>query len=259
MPRLTVGALAAATLLLSGCQSYQSQPVEPYAIVTLAQEKQFVAPDCALDQCPHLRVSALEFPKSETLSRELRRRLIALAPLESESARAPSVQTTWAGYANAFFDQVERQGASVAESGASEALLEADEYGHHNDLLTLELNSYVYFSGQAHGLPATEFMVIDERSGETVGLGDMLIEGREAAFERLVTEAHQRWLDEIEQDAAFAANWPLSQSRNVAPLEDRWVVKFNVYDIAPYAVGQPELEIPLEALRGIAKPRYLDQ
>ncbi|MFI0472549.1 RsiV family protein [Halomonas sp. HMF6819] len=258
MPRLTVGALVAVTLLLSGCQSYQSAPVEPYAIVTLAQEKQFVAPDCPLDQCPQLRVSALEFPKSEMLSRELRRRLIALAPLEDESASTPNVQTTWAGYANAFFDQAERQG-STSESGASEALLEADEYGHHNDLLTLELNSYVYFSGQAHGLPATEFMVIDERSGNTVGLSDMLIEGREAAFERLVTEAHQRWLDENEQDATFAANWPLSQSRNVAPLEDRWVVKFNVYEIAPYAVGQPELEIPLEALRGIAKPRYLDQ
>ncbi|HBM30178.1 MAG TPA: DUF3298 domain-containing protein, partial [Halomonas sp.] len=53
--------------------------------------------------------------------------------------------------------------------------------------------------------------------------------------------------------------WPLSKSRNIAPLEDRWEVTYNVYDIAPYAAGQPTLTLPLEALKGVAKPRYLGQ
>ncbi|RUR39653.1 RsiV family protein [Vreelandella populi] len=38
-------------------------------------------------------------------------------------------------------------------------------------------------------------------------------------------------------------------------MEGSWLAKFNVYEIAPYAVGQPELTISLEALKGIAEPR----
>lgn len=49
----------------------------------------------------------------------------------------------------------------------------------------------------------------------------------------------------------------LSENRNVAPLETAWAVRFNVYEIAPYAVGQPEIHIPNEELKGIAKARYL--
>ena len=60
-------------------------------------------------------------------------------------------------------------------------------------------------------------------------------------------------------DAQFATQGPLSKSRNIAPLEDRWEVTYNVYDIAPYAAGQPTLTLPLEALKGVAKPRYLGQ
>ncbi|WP_447928192.1 RsiV family protein [Vreelandella sp. EE27] len=261
MQRITGGVLATAALVLTGCQSHPNAPVEPYAIVTLAQEKQFVAPECQGENCAQVRVSALEFPKSLGLTRELRSRLIALAP--SERANTPvegsASAPTWAGYANDFFEQANRHGMPMPDGGASEVLLEADVVGRYNDVLIIELNSDAYFNGQAHGLPATEFMVIDERQARTVGLDDMLIDGREAAFEQLVGEAHQRWLSDIDQDDTFAANWPLSDHRNVAPMEDHWVVKFDVYEIAPYAVGQPELEIPLDALEGIAKPRYLDQ
>lgn len=100
-------------------------------------------------------------------------------------------------------------------------------------------------------------MVIDERLGTVVTLDDMLLEGRESAFYEALVRVHERWLLELGQDDAFAANWPLSENRNVAPLEAAWAVRYNVYDIAPYAVGQPEFHIPLDELEGIAKPRYL--
>jgi hypothetical protein len=74
-----------------------------------------------------------------------------------------------------------------------------------------------------------------------------------------LTEAHRRWITEAGFDEQFAVDWPLSPSRNIAPLEDRWEVTYNVYEIAPYAVGQPTLTLPLDALAGIAKPRYLGQ
>ena len=46
-------------------------------------------------------------------------------------------------------------------------------------------------------------------------------------------------------------------SENVAPLKDALAVKYQVYDLAPYAVGQPVLTIPYADLEGIFRPRYL--
>jgi hypothetical protein len=100
-------------------------------------------------------------------------------------------------------------------------------------------------------------MVIDERERRVVEADEMLLDGQEAAFDALLVQAHQRWIGEMGFDDQFTANWPLSQSHNIAPLENSWEVTYNVYEIAPYAVGQPTLTIPLEALEGVAKPRYL--
>ena len=102
-------------------------------------------------------------------------------------------------------------------------------------------------------------MVIDERQLRVVDPDDMLLEGQQGAFQALLDQAHQRWIEAMGHDEQFALNWPLSESRNIAPLATAWEVKYNVYEIAPYAAGQPVLTIPLDTLEGIAKPRYLGQ
>jgi hypothetical protein len=175
----------------------------------------------------------------------------------SDETAAPA--ESWDAYAERFLSLAEEDNQAAPGDMTSEALLEATVYARHHDLLVIELNSYVYHAGQAHGLPLTEYMVIDERERRIVEPEDMLVDGQEAAFDTLLADAHQRWITEMGFDAQFAAQWPLSKSRNIAPLEDRWEVTYNVYDIAPYAAGQPTLTLPLEALKGVAKPRYLGQ
>jgi|TARA_Y100001949_G_C15977878_1_gene327021 hypothetical protein len=175
----------------------------------------------------------------------------------SDETAAPA--ESWDAYAERFLSLAEEDNQAAPGDMTSEALLEATVYARHHDLLVIELNSYVYHAGQAHGLPLTEYMVIDERERRIVEPEDMLVDGQEAAFDALLAGAHQRWITEMGLDAQFATQWPLSKSRNIAPLEDRWEVTYNVYDIAPYAAGQPTLTLPLEALKGVAKPRYLGQ
>ncbi|WP_249979152.1 RsiV family protein [Vreelandella olivaria] len=255
MLRVTSGLCALMVLLLSGCQTSENSNAEPFSLATLAVEKYYVAPDCQGENCSAVTVSALEFPQSPELTEQLQARLLTLAMGITEESALPA--ESWDGYAQNFFDLATEDSQVRPDFMASEALLKADVYAHHNDLLVLELNSYVYHAGQAHGLPMTEFMVIDERQQRVVTGDDMLLGGQQEAFQAVLGQAHQRWMAEMEQDEQFAATWPLSDSRNIAPLETGWEVKYNVYDIAPYAVGQPSLTITTDELEGIAKPRYL--
>ncbi|KAE8440252.1 RsiV family protein [Vreelandella piezotolerans] len=255
---LGAGLSLAGTLLLGGCLAADKPPREPIALASLAVEKQYVAPSCQAEQCSTVTVSALTFPQSSTLSDALRTRLLTLGmPISDEEAAQPA--QSWDEYADRFLAMAAEDNRVAPGHMTSEALLEASVYARHHDLLVIELNSYVYHAGQAHGLPLTDYMVIDEREHRVVEPDEMLIEGQAAAFDALLKEAHRRWITEAGFDEQFAVDWPLSQSRNIAPLEDRWEVTYNVYEIAPYAVGQPTLTLPLDALAGIAKPRYLGQ
>ena len=252
---LGVGLSLAGALLLGGCLAADTSPSEPFALASLAVEKQYVASGCQGEQCSTVTISALAFPQAPALSEALQTRLLTLGMAISDETAAPA--ESWDAYAERFLSLAEEDNQAAPGDMTSEALLEATVYARHHDLLVIELNSYVYHAGQAHGLPLTEYMVIDERERRVVEADEMLLDGQEAAFDALLVQAHQRWIGEMGFDDQFTANWPLSQSHNIAPLENSWEVTYNVYEIAPYAVGQPTLTIPLEALEGVAKPRYL--
>lgn len=243
--------------LLAGCQSQENEVDVMAPLLTYQPlEKHFSAPGCSVDRCTKVTIRALEFPNSSALTEQLRERLLALAT--SVTAGDAKVAEEWEAYAEEFFDLAEESSSYLPESMASEAQLEASVYAHHDELLVIELTSYVYHAGQAHGLPLTAFMVIDERDKHVVSFEEMIKEGQEEAFYTILNQAHQRWIAEIGQNEQFVTNWPLNRNRNVAPTEHGWVIKYNVYEIAPYAVGQPELHLRTDELEGIAEPRYLN-
>ncbi|CAN0590151.1 unnamed protein product [Ectocarpus sp. 12 AP-2014] len=246
----------AGALLLVGCQSQEKEAEVARPLIYQPIEKHYVAPACSAEKCTEVQIDALEFPQSPALTEQLRQRLLGLAAGVTEGSSDPVED--WDAYAQDFFTMAEEDQRILPEFMASEAQMKARVYAQHNDLLIIELTSYVYHAGQAHGLPMTQFMVIDERDHHVVSFDDMIKSGQESAFQSALSQAHQRWIVELEQDEQFVSHWPLSESRNVAPTAQGWVVKYNVYDIAPYAVGQPELLIRNEALADIAEPRYLN-
>lgn len=248
--------LASGAALLAGCQAQeQEEATQPEGVAYETLEERFVETGCEEESCAVVEVKALSFPDSPTLDEWLRSRLLSMgAGITDGSERSVD---SWEAYAERFFAQARENRDAAPQHAGSQALLGAQVHAEHDDLLIIELTGYVYHAGQAHGMPLTEFMVVDERLGRVVTLDDMLLDGQEAAFQEALARAHQRWLEQMDADDDFATSWPLSESDNVAPLEADWVVKYNVYDIAPYAVGQPELYIPHDELEGIAEPRYL--
>lgn len=245
----------AGVLLLAGCQSQEKEADVVRPLIYQSLEKHYIASNCAAEKCSEVQIEALEFPQSPALTEQLRLRLLALATGVTEGSSDPA--QAWDAYAQDFFTMAEEDRRILPEFMASEAQMKAQVYTQYNDLLIIELTSYVYHAGQAHGLPMTQFMVIDERDHHVVSFEDMLKPGQEAAFQAALSQAHQRWIEELAQDEQFVTHWPLSENRNIAPTPEGWVVKYNVYDIAPYAVGQPELLLPNDELEDIAEPRYL--
>ena len=256
MPVLGVGLGIVLGIVLAGCQA-EEQALAASELDVAPVEHHFVEADCPAERCAEVTVEALHFPDAPALSDDLRHRLLTLGQGFSEEPVQAQASGSWETYAEAFFQQARAEREFAPVHGANQAVLQASVVERHDDLLIIELNSYVYHAGQAHGLPMTAYMVIDERLGQVVTLEEMLLEGQEAAFQAALFRAHEQWLLEQEADSYFVGFWPPVESRNVAPLAAAWAVTYNVYEIAPYAFGQPTLHIPLSELEGIARPRYL--
>ncbi|WP_110656490.1 RsiV family protein [Salinicola halimionae] len=251
-----IGGLALAAVLLSGCQSlpdWGGDPLRSEPVVKSVHE-----PDCEGDSCANVNAAYLRFPESPQLSAELERRLFALASGLSDSpdGNAMGQATSFDMFADQVFAASRSARRSVPEMPGFEADLKAEEVADHDDLLVIELDGYLY-SGGAHGLPLTSYMVIERGTQQVVELADMLLPGQRPAYETALKRAHQRWLQTDQASGLSEMQWPFAVSDNVAPLEDGLAVKYQVYDLAPYATGQPQLMIPYAELDGILKARYL--
>jgi hypothetical protein len=233
--------LSSLAMLLGGCQHFASErPVEVRQTVTEQR------PDgCKGENCPLVNIDSLTFADEPELNRLIDARLRRMT-LNGPDDRLPeSLQS----YQQRFL--------STAEPGWS-SYLQAKLRDQHRNILVVELSSYLYVGG-AHGMPGRGFINYDSKRDRELRLEDLLIPGQEGNFWRTARQAHQRWLveNEHDQDAAFLEFWPFQQTANVALLKDSVLLKYDVYSIAPYSSGHPELFIPHEQLKGILKPEYL--
>lgn len=254
--RLAIGGIVLATLALTGCQSFPGWDGD--ALRTEPVVKTVHEPGCEGDDCATVTADYLRFPASPALSDLLQKRLFSLAsglsddPDGGELGRAESFDE----FADQVFAAAREARQEVPELPGYQADLKAEMVSDHDDLLILELDGYL-FSGGAHGLPLTQYLVIDRDTRQPVGLDEMLVPGQRPAYEAALKRAHRRWLSSDQASGLSVSQWPFVVSDNAAPLEDGLSVKYQVYDLGPYAIGQPTLTIPYAELDGVLKPRYL--
>ena len=137
-------------------------------------------------------------------------------------------------------------------------LMVMPEYlGHVNDFEMFEIDSYV-FTGGAHGMPYSEYLVFDQKTKKQIQLADMLQSGKKSRFKALAYDAYKDWVKTVDKDvASYEKNWPFTLSDNVT-LTDKGVdIRYQHYSIGPYAYGMPVLSIPYSKLGGIIKPQFI--
>ncbi|WP_227671614.1 RsiV family protein [Psychrobacter sp. 72-O-c] len=131
-----------------------------------------------------------------------------------------------------------------------------DYLGHVDNFELFEVNSYV-FTGGAHGMPYSEYLIFDPSTKKQVRLEDMLQKGKKSDFESLAYDAYKTWVKTVDQDIiGYEKNWPFTPNDNVTLTDKSINIRYQHYSIGPYAYGMPIISIPYDKLRGIIKPHF---
>jgi hypothetical protein len=235
MPLRNAIALTAFSLLIGGCQHLGGEP--PVDVRQILSEQRPTGCPEQDDSCPLVNIDTQLFENEPVLNALIDQRLRKMT-VNSPDAEVPE---TLESYQRAFLQD--------AQPGWS-SYLQAKLREQHGPLLVVELSSYLHIGG-AHGMPGRGFINYDREQDRELKLADVVMPGKEGAFWRVAAKTHQQWLQANEHDAAFSRQWPFQQTSNVAFLRDKVLLKYDVYSIAPYSSGHPELEIPYEELDGI--------
>ena len=213
----------------------------------------------ARDNCPEIEVKYLNTNHAwiNTLTNARINHLVVNSkPNESASITKKSspaeVKAAIDGFVNSQFSDLPQDSVFVYN------LMVTPEYlGHVNDFEMFEINSYV-FTGGAHGMPYSEYLIFDQQSKKQIQLADMLQPNKKPRFKALAYDAYKKWVKTVDNDVKnYEKNWPFTLSDNVT-LTDKGVdIRYQHYSISPYAYGMPVLSIPYEKLGGIIKPRFI--
>lgn len=251
--------LASSALLLVACASSPSGNISMIPVQTDQQTSkdglftqgikwEHTKPACTGD-CPSIQLDSVVFPGVPRLTELIDHALSVMTGIGNES---PHPYVTVAEYERYFW-----QTAAARDS----TTLTAKTRYRNRHLTVIELASWQYFTGAAHGVSATQFLNWHNDNHKVLGLADILEAGKYDAYLGALKQAHTQWLsthpDAVNDPQAYTRMWPFQPSDNFAFTDQGLVVKYDSYQIAPYSSGQPELLVPYSALAGIVRPEYL--
>ena len=255
--RLSLAALS--LLALAGCASGPSSNITLIPDATdqvssrdglFAQQVKWKRskPGCT-GECPTLEVNTLIFADQPKLTRLIDHALAVMTGLNDDQAPR-----------HASIEEFEQYYWQVA--GARDSVLLASKLRYRSKYLTVvELDSWQYFTGAAHGIGATQFINWDNAREIIVTLDQVLAPGGRAQYDAALRRAHAQWLSQQPDPQADPEGWnrlwPFQPSDNFAFTDQGLVVKYDTYQLAPYSYGQPELTIPYSELEGALKVDYL--
>jgi len=138
-------------------------------------------------------------------------------------------------------------------------MIEPEYLGHVDRFELFEINSYV-FTGGAHGMPYSEYLIFDPTTKQQIQLADMLQKDKKSDFEALAYDAYREWIDTVASDVYdYEQSWPFILSDNITLTDKSIDIRYQHYSIGPYAYGMPVLSIPYDKLNTIIKPYFISQ
>ncbi len=210
------------------------------------------------DNCPDIEVKYLKSNHS-WIDNTVNARIDALVVNSKPSESGARVVKTPDDVKAALDEFVTSQFAEVpADSVFVYSLMVTPEYlGHVNDFELFEIHSYV-FTGGAHGIPYSEYLIFDQQTKKPIQLADMLQPNKKSRFNALAYSAYKEWVKTVDEDvASYEKSWPFTLSDNVTLTDQGIDIRYQHYSIGPYAYGMPVLSIPYSQLQGVIKPQFL--
>ena len=173
------------------------------------------------------------------------------APIKTKSSQA-QVKSALNDFANSQFTDMPED-----RQWAYELMITPNYLGHVGDVELFEIESYIY-TGGAHGMSYSEYLIFDPSVKKQVKLDDMLVAGKKPRFKALAYNAYKTWVKTSNENVSnYEKNWPFTLSDNVTLTDQGIDIRYQPYDIGPYASGMPTLSIPYSQLNGVIKPRFI--
>lgn len=118
------------------------------------------------------------------------------------------------------------------------------------NLLELELTGYEYPFGAAHGMPTRRHVNLDLRTGRMYRLQDLFKRGRD--YINVISDIINKKINE-QPEYYFSQDEPvvIKEDQPFYVTNEQLVIYFAPYEIASFAVGFPEFEIPYREIRSI--------
>lgn len=263
--------LLLATALLAGCDDPDApaKPTEkpaatgendtaktdtaPVTLVRIVHTLKKTDQQCDADGCPKVDLQWLSFEDQPALNSAITQHLAAMLIQDEGTATHDG---TIEGLADAFLQDASDMAMAAAQGWELNASVK--KQGQRGDLVTLSMETYEY-TGGAHGLPSVQYFHWNLAKQQSAKLDDLLVPGQQSAFWEKAREQHTAWLDKENLDQTFRDSWPFDKTDNVFFSGKGMVLQYNVYHIAPYAMGQPTLTIPYAELEGILRAPYFPQ
>jgi hypothetical protein len=241
MSLFKITAAACLALTLGACQSL-FQPNLRAPLEATRDSSEQLKPGCTAADCPLVNIDTVHFAAEPQLDALIEKRLLQMTRNSPDAPLPASLNA----YREHFLQTAESRHSSYLQAKVRE---------QHDGLVIVELSSYLD-TGGAHGMPGRGFINYSRREHKALNLSDMLLPGQEDAFWKAAQVAHNSWLisTKLDQEADFIKTWPFQKTPNIALTYGGVILKYDVYTIAPYAMGHIELKIAYPRLNGILKP-----
>ncbi|TCH64365.1 DUF3298 domain-containing protein [Acinetobacter sp. ANC 4862] len=153
------------------------------------------------------------------------------------------------------FSTAPNQKINTAE-GANPNLSQSSTYvrfvNQQYDRATFAIQTYTYSSGAAHGMYHQEFVNFDLKTKKRLALQDILLKGTEQQVLDTLYDSNSIWLDQHSIERT-----KLQLSDNFYFGANGIVFVYPLYELASYAEGMTELNLPYVTLTKLVKAEYL--
>jgi len=246
------------TLSLIACEQSEAPKAKPVTpkldvvsfqtlppLVSSIEKSKTLKPKCKDDDCPSIEIEINRFNEDKELTALVERELVNMTASLSDDKKNYANLTD---LTNDFWQKSQSQWS---------IFLYSKILHQKNNIIVLELGNETYLGG-AHEIGYTKYLNVDRKTHQVIPLTQLFIAGKEAAFWAKIQAQHQLWIKDNElNDEHSIATWPFFHTDNMALADKGLTVKYQNYDLAPYAFGQLEFSVPYEQLNGIINPAFL--
>lgn len=126
--------------------------------------------------------------------------------------------------------------------------------GQHYNIANFTYFSEYYPAGAAHGMHHSDYVIFDLNTKQRLSLNDILAPASKEKLKTELYEHNREWLEQhhIEQNAFEVSDNFYFNANGI-------VFVYPLYELASYAEGITELELPYWSAQGVIQTKYLPQ